>query len=342
MRFATRVLNWFDQYGRKDLPWQQDRTAYRVWVSEIMLQQTQVATVIPYFERFMARFADVASLAAASQDEVLTLWTGLGYYARGRNLHKCAQRIVADYQGKFPRTVALLETLPGIGRSTAGAIVSLAYDQQATILDGNVKRVVARYHAVDGWPGKAQVAAKLWQFAKQHTPERRCADYTQAMMDLGATLCRRSKPQCELCPLQRGCLAFAEGKPEQYPGKKPKKILPVKTLQLLIIKHTTAGVFLRQRPAVGIWGGLWSFPELERDADALAYVERHFGAVAGSDSAASFRHSFSHFHLDIHPVYIKLARRHKTIEESSAQGWFTEKQWQAVGLAAPVKRLLQQ
>src|SRR5690606_6541720 len=209
--FAQRVLVWFDQHGRKHLPWQQGITPYRVWLSEIMLQQTQVATVIPYFERFIARFPDVQSLAAAPIDDVLHLWTGLGYYARARNLHRCAQTIVRDYGGEFPASVAALSELPGIGRSTAGALASIAHQQRAAILDGNVKRVLARHHAIDGWPGTTQTLSQLWQFAEQHTPDKRSDHYTQAMMDLGATVCTRSKPACDHCPVADSCIAYAQG-----------------------------------------------------------------------------------------------------------------------------------
>jgi A/G-specific adenine glycosylase len=209
--FSEQILAWFKIHGRKHLPWQLGRTSYRVWVSEIMLQQTQVATVVPYYERFMARFPNVESLACASQDEVLQLWTGLGYYARGRNLHKCAQMIAEEHHGIFPNSVDDLEQLPGIGRSTAGAIISLALNQRATILDGNVKRVLARFHAIEGWPAKTAVSKKLWQVAFEHTPDKDFADYTQAMMDLGATICTRSKPKCSDCPLQLDCSGFRQG-----------------------------------------------------------------------------------------------------------------------------------
>ena len=253
--FAAALLAWFDQYGRKHLPWQKNRSAYRVWVSEVMLQQTQANTAITYFESFMKRFPAVADLANASQDEVLRLWAGLGYYARGRNLHKSAQVIVNHYQGSFPNTIAALTKLPGIGRSTAGAIVSLAYNQPAAILDGNAKRVLARMYAIDGWPGKAQVNKQLWALAESHTPKKRCADYTQAMMDLGATLCTRSQPGCSQCPARTQCLAFKQGNPKDYPGKKPKKRLPSKHTQFLMVINHRGEILLEKRPAVGIWGG---------------------------------------------------------------------------------------
>ncbi|MGH1487563.1 MAG: A/G-specific adenine glycosylase [Cellvibrionaceae bacterium] len=340
MSFSQQILKWFDQHGRKNLPWQQNRNPYRVWVSEIMLQQTQVATVIPYFERFMERFPVVEDLAAATQDEVLQLWTGLGYYARGRNLHKCAQLVVDQYQGQFPNTVEGLESLPGIGRSTAGAIISLALNEPAPILDGNVKRVLARYHAVDGWPGQAKVADKLWVFAEEHTPTSRAADYTQAMMDLGATLCSRTKPLCTQCPLSADCVGFAQGEPERYPGKKPKKVLPIKTTQLLILQNTKGKILLEQRPPTGIWGGLWSFPELEKEEDALNYCQQYHGSAKKSQPWQSFRHTFSHYHLDIHPVHIHIEKICTQVADGNVQNWYSEEEWQQLGLAAPVKKLL--
>ena len=232
--FSDRVLHWFDAHGRKHLPWQQQISAYRVWVSEIMLQQTQVTTVIGYFERFMQRFPDVVTLANAPQDDVLHLWTGLGYYARARNLHKAAQQIATDHGGEFPQTLEQVMALPGIGRSTAGAILSIACGKSHPILDGNVKRVLARYYAIEGWPGKRAVEDTLWQHATENTPATRTNHYTQAMMDLGAMICTRSKPACDKCPLQSDCIAYAQGKQNEYPGKKPKKTLPVKSTVMWI------------------------------------------------------------------------------------------------------------
>ncbi|HEY8942470.1 MAG TPA: A/G-specific adenine glycosylase [Cellvibrio sp.] len=338
--FSARVLKWFDKHGRKHLPWQQDINAYRVWLSEIMLQQTQVTTVIPYFERFIARFPTVKSLAAAPVDEVLHLWTGLGYYARARNLHKCAQMVVKNYDGEFPATVAELAELPGIGRSTAGAIASIAYQKRAAILDGNVKRVLARYHAVEGWPGQADVVSRLWEIAEEYTPRSRANHYTQAMMDMGATLCTRSKPKCEICPLREGCTAYAQGNPQDYPGKKPKKALPEKAVQLLMLRNPAGDFLLQQRPAQGIWGGLWSFPELAIDADAREHAADCFGAVSGHEVWDSYRHTFSHYHLDITPVLIQLAKTPQAIGEAATH-WYNPHQPDALGLAAPVKKLLE-
>ncbi|HWV14545.1 MAG TPA: A/G-specific adenine glycosylase [Cellvibrio sp.] len=339
-KFSQPVLKWFDKHGRKHLPWQQQITPYRVWLSEIMLQQTQVTTVIPYFERFVAKFPDVQSLAAAPVDQVLHLWTGLGYYARARNLHKCAQAVVADYAGEFPSSVDELSELSGIGRSTAGAIVSIAFQKRAAILDGNVKRVLARYHAIEGWPGQNDTLNQLWEIAEQHTPNKRSNDYTQAMMDMGATLCTRSKPACERCPLQSGCLAYAQGEQSRYPGKKPKKDLPQKSVQLLMLRNPNGEILLLQRPPQGIWGGLWSFPELDIEADAQIYAADHFGKIISSETWNSYRHTFSHYHLDITPVLLQLAKTPRLIA-SGGSHWYNLHQPEALGLAAPVKKLLE-
>ena len=339
--FSRAVLTWFDKHGRKTLPWQQGITPYRVWLSEIMLQQTQVTTVIPYFERFVARFPDVASLAAAPIDDVLHLWTGLGYYARARNLHRSAQTIVRDYGGEFPNSVEALAELPGIGRSTAGAIVSIAFKQRAAILDGNVKRVLARHHAVAGWPGDAGTLKTLWTHAETYTPKKRVNDYTQAMMDLGATLCTRSKPACERCPVMNTCVAYATDKVSLYPGKKPKKTLPEKTVQLLMLRNPAGDILLQQRPPQGIWGGLWSFPEIALDVDAESYAEDRYGKVNTSETWDAYRHTFSHYHLDITPVLIQLKQTPRSIAEAYQTLWYNPHQPGSIGLAAPVKKLLE-
>jgi A/G-specific adenine glycosylase len=339
--FSQRVLHWFEQHGRKHLPWQQDITPYRVWLSEIMLQQTQVATVIPYFEKFTARFPDVNSLAAAPIDEVLHLWTGLGYYARARNLHRCAQAVVRDHDGKFPDTVDGLVELSGIGRSTAGAIISIANQKRAAILDGNVKRVLARHHAVAGWPGDAKTLAELWLHAEAHTPEQRANHYTQAMMDLGATVCTRTKPACNRCPVQQTCLAYAQQDFTSYPGKKIKKTLPVKSVQLLMLRNPAGDIFLQQRPAQGIWGGLWSFPEINIDEDVCEYAEDKFGNLVAHEIWDSYRHTFSHYHLDITPVLLQLKKEPMQIAEAQQSVWYNIHQPELIGLAAPVKKLLE-
>jgi len=338
--FSRDVLAWFDQHGRKDLPWQKNITAYRVWVSEIMLQQTQVTTVIPYFETFMQRFPTVEALAEAPQDDVLHLWTGLGYYARARNLHKCAERISSEFSGKFPSDIDKLIELPGIGRSTAGAICSIAFKKRAAILDGNVKRVLARYHCVAGWPGKTDVQKTLWQHAEQHTPQKRCNHFSQAMMDLGATLCTRTKPACERCPLQAGCEAFAQGTPTNFPGKKPKKDKPIKAAQLLMIRNLNGEILLEQRPSQGIWGGLWSFPELDADECPKAHCEQFYTNASRIEIWDSYRHTFSHYHFDICPVLIYLSKDIQSVADNNTR-WVNVAQPGKLGLAAPVKKLLQ-
>lgn len=319
--FAQTALAWFDQHGRKHLPWQQDITAYSVWVSEIMLQQTQVSTVIPYYERFMQSFPTVTALAEAPQEDVLHHWTGLGYYARARNLHKAAQAIANDHNGEFPTDFEDVLALPGIGRSTAGAILSIADHQIHAILDGNVKRVLTRFFAVEGWTGSKTVENQLWEFADQLTPQQRIADYTQVMMDLGATVCTRSKPKCEECPLQVECLAFASVRQAELPHKKPKKTIPTKYTTVLI-PMLYDRVLMTKRPDEGIWGGLWWFEgefTLEQQAlpadlaEAAPEANTEF-MVAGQphgvnavESLPEFKHTFSHFHLHIQPVIIYLA-----------------------------------
>lgn len=337
--FAPRVLAWFDQHGRKHLPWQQAITPYKVWLSEVMLQQTQVTTVIPYFEAFMRQFPRVEDLAAAPIDEVLHLWTGLGYYARARNLHQCAQVIVREHGGQFPRTQAELETLPGIGRSTAGAIASIACNQVAAILDGNVKRVLARHEAIAGWPAQSAVAKQLWEVAERYTPRARTAHYTQAMMDLGAIICTRSKPRCDECPVRGTCRAFAEGRTSEFPGKKPSKVLPEKAVLLLMLRDLKGDILLQQRPAQGIWGGLWSFPEAQDDAALAHIVTALYQGDYALDYWPSYRHTFSHYHLDITPVLVQLNGLVHAVNDSASH-WYNPLQPSKLGLAAPVKKLL--
>lgn len=338
MSFALQLLSWFDQHGRKNLPWQQDINAYRVWVSEIMLQQTQVTTVIPYYERFMQRFPRVTDLAAADQDEVLHLWTGLGYYARARNLHKTAIQVTEQLNGEFPSTQEELEALPGIGRSTAGAIRSIAFKQHAAILDGNVKRVLARHFAVTGWPGETKVAKQLWIHAEALTPAERTADYTQAIMDLGATLCVRSKPLCDLCPVREDCQARITNQINDFPGKKPKKEKPIRQTYMLLIENEAGELLLEQRPTNGLWGGLWSFPEC--DHDGLEQHTANYDSITQSETLAEFRHTFTHFHLDITPVKIRVRER-QGITESNQQ-WYSIQNPEEIGLTRPVTKLLEQ
>lgn len=340
--FAPRVLRWFDQHGRKDLPWQHDITPYRVWVSEIMLQQTQVATVIPYFERFMASFPDVQSLADAPEDKVLHLWTGLGYYARARNLHKAAKQVCDNHDGEFPASVEALEELPGIGRSTAGAIVALSMDVHAPILDGNVKRVLARFFAIEGWPEQSAVKKRLWEITEQLTPKKRVAAYTQAMMDLGAMVCTRSKPLCTECPLQEDCAALASDSIADFPGKKPRKKLPVRTTTMLVVCDADNRVLLEKRPPNGIWGSLYSLPELT-EANGITAPDILPAPVAlnpEETALPTIRHTFSHYHLEISPIRYRTSNKPDAIAESDRWLWYPLDHSLQVGLAAPVKKLL--
>ena len=342
LNISARVLAWFDRHGRKTLPWQQDISPYRVWVSEIMLQQTQVQTVIPYYQRFMQELPTVRDLAAASADRVMHLWTGLGYYSRARNLQRTAQIIVEQCGGEFPDDVERLSELPGIGRSTAGAIAAIAFSKRAAILDGNVKRVLARLHAVEGYPGEMAVAKLLWEHAEKHTPTDRVAAYTQAMMDLGATLCTRSKPACAMCPLTDDCLARQSGNVSEYPGKKPKKVLPVKSVQMLIISAPNNEILLEKRPASGIWSGLWIFPQIETQVDPIAHCADHLRLDAEIvERWSGYRHTFSHYHLDIEPIRLRTRGASPAVMEAERHLWYNLRAPATIGLAAPVVKLLQ-
>jgi A/G-specific adenine glycosylase len=338
--FAGRLLDWFDAHGRKDLPWQHPRDPYRVWVSEIMLQQTQVQTVIPYFERFMERFPDAPALAGAAQDEVLQHWSGLGYYARARNLHKAARIIRDEHGGVFPDTLEAVMTLPGVGRSTAGAILSIAFDQRHAILDGNVKRVLARHAAIEGWPGNTSVAKRLWTIAEHNTPDRRVADYTQAIMDLGATLCTRTRPACERCPVAADCAALSSGAVTAFPGRKPKKDKPLRTTTMVLARHD-GQVYLERRPEAGIWGGLWSLPEVE--GEATDWCRDRFGSdVLEVDAWDILRHSFSHYTLDIRPIAVRIAAPLSKVADFDGAMWHQLGSEPPGGVAAPVGKLIRQ
>ncbi|MFT5878981.1 MAG: A/G-specific adenine glycosylase [Moritella sp.] len=338
--FAPRVLTWFEQFGRKDLPWQQYHQPYATWLSEVMLQQTQVVTVIPYFKTFMAKFPTVTDLANAHIDEVLHLWTGLGYYARGRNLHKAAQLIRDDYQGLFPTQFEQVIALPGVGRSTAGAILSLSLDQAHPILDGNVKRVLTRWAAIEGWYGKKAVENQLWQLAEQLTPSDQVANYNQVMMDLGATVCTRSKPDCSICPVNQDCKAYAMGTPTAFPTPKPKKKIPVKTVQMLLLKQGSS-LCLQLRPPTGIWGGLWCFPERDPELSLVEQLAQYGISEFTTRELTPFRHTFSHFHLDISPLLVEInATAITQIMEPQGTLWYNIEQPATVGLAAATKKLL--
>lgn len=340
--FAARLLKWFDEHGRRDLPWQQDTSPYRVWVSEIMLQQTQVRTVIPYYERFMASFPTVTGLADAPLDAVLRHWSGLGYYARARNLHKTATIVRDDFDGEFPTDIDRMMALPGIGRSTAGAILAIAGNQRHPILDGNVKRVLARYHAIDGWPGRTETHKQLWAAADDATPDARVADYTQAIMDLGATLCTRSKPACPLCPFETDCIAHARGNETAWPGKKPRKAKPLRATVMLLL-HAGGELYLERRPSAGIWGGLWSLPEIDHPDGLDDWLCRRLSTSARSVAAwQPLRHGFSHYDLDIQPLEVRLPRASRTVADSNNERWYPLEAASGVGLAAPVRSLIEQ
>jgi A/G-specific adenine glycosylase len=338
-QFSTSVLDWYEQHGRKDLPWQQGISPYRVWVSEIMLQQTQVSTVLGYFDRFMAALPTVNHLAAAPEDEVLHLWTGLGYYARARNLQKTAQIVMAKHAGEFPRDVDQLTELPGIGRSTAGAIASLSMGLRAPILDGNVKRVLARYVAQEGYPGEPKVAKQLWAVAESFTPQADVNKYTQAMMDLGATLCTRSKPSCLLCPLKSGCQAHLLGLEIRYPIAKPRKTLPQKRTLMLIFANRNGEVLLYRRPSSGLWGGLWSLPELDEATAITTLASRHSLQLGTQSELSGLSHTFSHFQLAIEPWLVQVDAAPGAVAEADWL-WYNLATPPRLGLAAPVKKLL--
>lgn len=335
---AAPLLAWFDRAGRKHLPWQQDPTPYRVWVSEIMLQQTQVATVIGYYQRFMQRFPDVGALAAAPSDEVLHLWTGLGYYARARNLHRAAQLVVAEHGGEFPQTIGAVQDLPGIGRSTAGAILALSRSQRHPILDGNVKRVLARYFGVEGFPGERAVEKTLWSLADECTPAERVAHYTQAIMDLGATLCVRSRPLCAACPLAEHCVARIEGRQSALPAPRPKKIRPQRSAYVVLMVRDDGAVLLEHRPPAGIWGGLWTLPQFdERDA-AQAWMSERSAADRVTVMPPYF-HSFTHFDLTLHPLLVHADPR-PAVADAQPYRWYEPRQPAKIGLAKPALELI--
>ena len=303
-KFSNHVLTWYDKQGRKTLPWQQNKTPYRVWISEIMLQQTQVATVIPYYQRFMASFPSISDLAKADEDKVLHHWTGLGYYARARNLHKAAKQIVERHKGEFPQTLNETVGLPGIGRSTAGAVLSLSLNKHHAILDGNVKRVLARCYTVNGYNGQAKFEQQLWPIAETLTPKKGVAKFNQAMMDLGALVCTRSKPDCENCPLSSGCLANAGNLQSQLSAKENrKKVTPVKNT-IMVIPRVKNKVLMQKRPPSGIWGGLWCFLEISEPSEMHALLAKQQLAAVKQIELPAFRHTFSHFHLDIQAIVV--------------------------------------
>ncbi|MCU7959975.1 MAG: A/G-specific adenine glycosylase [gamma proteobacterium symbiont of Bathyaustriella thionipta] len=338
--FARRVLRWQADKGRHDLPWQNPPSAYRVWVSEIMLQQTRVATVIPYFQRFIQRFAEIQDLYHAERDEVLHHWSGLGYYARARNLHRAAAQICQQYSGQIPADMGSLQALPGIGRSTAAAILSLSGGQSQPILDGNVKRVLCRHAGIKGWPGKSAVLKQLWQLSEQLTPLQNTAGYNQGMMDLGAMICTRSRPACDQCPLAAECVANHLGQQQQLPESKPKSNKPSRQ-EWVLITVKNGQVLLKQRPPSGVWGGLWHFPAYSSEPEALASLPDQ-AKQSKAMVLPSRRHSFSHFHLHIHPLLVEYNEKTNACMEDGCSLWYNIEQPQKLGLAAPVSRLLQE
>ena len=340
-QFSQQVLDWYHLHGRKHLPWQQNKTPYSVWISEIMLQQTQVKTVLPYYKKFMQSFPDVTALANADEDTVLHHWTGLGYYARARNLHKAAKQIVNEHNGEFPTNIEQVINLPGIGRSTAGAILSLSLNKPHAILDGNVKRVLSRYFLVEGHNGQARYEKTLWPIAETLTPSDGVAFFNQAMMDLGSGICTRSKPDCQACPLQSSCLAFAANEQHNYPQKKPKKTIPVKST-IMVIPKVNQQVLMEKRPPAGIWGGLWCFHEVKQTDEIIGLLKGLSLSEITRNELPAFRHTFSHFHLDILPILVECQQdEYQEVYEKNQQQWYDLANQQSVGLAASTKTLIQ-
>jgi len=337
--FQKKLLQWFDQYGRKQLPWQLNKTPYRVWVSEIMLQQTQVQTVIPYFEKFMRVFPTLKSLSEASINDVLHLWAGLGYYSRARNLHHAAKKMMSEFNGNLPKDIKALTSLPGIGPSTAGAITAIAFQLKATILDGNVKRVLARIHGITQPINEKKTEALLWQLAIKYTPKNRIADYTQAIMDLGATLCTRRQPLCTSCPYLKFCITYNQQLTEIIPTKKANKKLPVKSANFLFIM-TNQTCFLEKRPLKGIWGGLWSVPEWSaniEDETLQTYLKSIFQVSAKNiQRLNTIKHTFTHYHLNIQPIVIHLKNKPRKKLDPNTQIWYNPNMPATIGLPKPI------
>jgi A/G-specific adenine glycosylase len=341
--FAQRLLQWFTVHGRHTLPWQNNPTPYRVWISEVMLQQTQVVTVIPYYARFMDRFPDIDTLAAAPLDEVLHLWTGLGYYARARNLQACAKVLAAEHGGVFPHQLEEIMALPGIGRSTAGAILALSRGIRHPILDGNAKRVLARVFGIAGDPNSKSVLEALWNQADACTPDQDVAAYTQGIMDLGATLCTRARPACTLCPMNTSCVAALEGRQTELPGRKMKRRRAAREATLLIAQSGSNGstaVLMERRPMSGLWGGLWSPPQFENEADALAWCAREFGDANESQALAPIDHAFTHFDLRLKPLLVR-GRQKLEVLDGDHRLWYRLDAPPRVGLPQPILQLLE-
>jgi A/G-specific adenine glycosylase len=337
-KFATALIRWQRSHGRSGLPWQDTRDPYRVWLSEIMLQQTQVAAVIPYYQRFLHRFPDIPALAAADEEQVLRLWSGLGYYARARNLHRAARAIVEQHAGRFPQSIDAMVELPGIGRSTASAIAAFCFGTRAAILDGNVKRVLARAFGIEGWPGLRVVETRLWAQAESLLPRRDLERYTQALMDLGATLCTRGKPKCGQCPLSKQCVARLNGLTDLLPAARPRKALPVKSATWLLLRHAH-DVLLEKRPGSGLWGGLWTFPELQ-GGDAVTYCKRTLGCQIGVPAPMEpLEHAFTHFRLRVRPLLCEVSEA-RPMAQSPGRMWLDLNDAIGAAVPAPVKKLL--
>ena len=338
--FAARLIRWHKHHGRHDLPWQNTTDPYRVWLSEIMLQQTQVATVIPYYRRFLERFPQLDELAAAPVAEVMALWSGLGYYARARNLHACAQAVMAGHGGKFPRDPDVIAQLPGIGRSTANSIATICFGARAPIMDGNVKRVLCRAFGIEGFPGSSAVEKRLWALAAELMPTRHGTVYNQAQMDLGATVCTRSKPRCEACPLGELCVALSSGRTAELPEPKPRKTIPQRQATLLVLQDSDR-VLLETRPPAGIWGGLLSLPELPADTDAREWAERRYACrVIAVSPAPIFVHVFSHFRLNITPLILQVKPGSAAMEPGLQ--WLNLANTGDAALPAPIRRILEE
>lgn len=345
---AAPLLRWFDQHGRHDLPWQHPRTPYRVWLSEVMLQQTQVQVVVPYFERFVAALPDVPALARAPLDEVLSLWSGLGYYARARNLHAAAKLCMQRHGGELPGDLDSLVALPGIGRSTAGAIAAQAWGLRAPILDGNVKRVLARLHGIEGWPGTPAVEKRLWALAQAYVADpqlcdARVPDYTQAQMDLGATVCTRHAPACVACPLQHRCVALRDGRVAELPVPRPGKPLPERSALVLLLHDDEGNLMLQRRPPTGIWGGLWSLPEFTNAAAARDWFDGQLdGDFDRGIVLPAIAHGFTHFRLQLQPLRWRGVAPRAAVRDNGDLRWTAPEAIGSLGLPAPIRRLLQQ
>lgn len=340
--FAARLLDWFDRNGRHDLPWQHPRSPYRVWLSEIMLQQTQVKTAAPYFERFVAALPNLPALAAAPLDDILALWSGLGYYSRARNLHRTAQLCVSDHAAALPRDLDALMALPGIGRSTAAAILAQAWGDRHEILDGNVKRVLARYHGVEGWPGTPAVEKQLWGYALQHLPHARLPDYTQAQMDLGATVCTRARPACGSCPLQADCVARVHGRTAELPTRKPSRAVPQRQAEVLWLEDGDGRVLLQQRPPTGIWASLWTLPQADDGAGTDDFIRQHIHGDPGpGESLPAIAHAFSHYKLRLLPRHWRDISLRTSLQDNDSLRWVEPGQLSTLGIPAPIRRLLE-